>query len=348
MKAAMLKKIVEIKVEEFDKRYKDIPWIDEPLSIDDVIEPAISSDQILVKVSACGVCYTDIDIVEGRVQCNLPVIPGHQIVGKVVDVGKNVENYNVGDKVGVAWIWHTCGHCFYCKTGYENLCENFIATGCHVNGGYAEYIAVYSGYAYKLPEKLSDEYIAPLMCAGAVGYRALKLAQMNDGLRLGLFGFGSSAHIIMQIARKLYPSSEIYVFTRSEHHKNLAKKLGADWVGAPQDNPPKKLDRAIDFTPVGETIARALEVLNRGGRLVVNVIRKQTNINLDYAKHVWQEKEIKSVTNVTRIDVKNLLEITNTHSLDIHIQIYTLDEVNKALKDLKAARVKGSPVLKII
>jgi len=185
------------------------------------------------------------------------------------------------------------------------------------------------------------------MCAGAVGYRALKLVQMIDGLRLGLFGFGSSAHIVIQIARKLYPSSEIYVFTRSDHHKDLAKKLGADWVGNPQEDPPKKINRAIDFTPVGETVARALEVLDRGGKLVINVIRKQTDVNLDYLKHIWQEKELKSVANVTRADVKELLEIVKLHPIDIHIQSYTLNNVNKALRDLKMAKTKGSPVLRI-
>ncbi|MEM0371845.1 MAG: zinc-binding alcohol dehydrogenase family protein [Ignisphaera sp.] len=347
MKAAVLRNNVEIKAEEYSRRYPELPWVEEPLSIDDVDDPYINFNQALVKVAVCGVCYTDIDIIEGRVRCKLPVILGHQIVGKVVDIGKNVYGYNIGDKVGIAWIGHTCNKCFYCKSGQENLCEEFKATGCNIDGGYAEYVAVYSNYMYHVPRNLDDEYVAPLMCAGAVGYRALKLVQMIDGLRLGLFGFGSSAHIVMQIARKLYPSSEIYVFTRSDHHKDLAKKLGADWVGSPYEDPPKKINRAIDFTPVGETIARALEVLDRGGKLVVNVIRKQSSINLDYLKHVWQEKELKSVANVTRADVKELLEIVKLYPINIHIQIYTLNDVNKALRDLKMAKIKGSPVLRI-
>ncbi|MEM0490556.1 MAG: zinc-binding alcohol dehydrogenase family protein [Ignisphaera sp.] len=347
MKAAILRNNVEIKAEGYSRRYLELPWTEEPLSIDDVDDPHINFDQALVKVAVCGVCYTDIDIIEGRVRCKLPVILGHQIVGKVVDIGKNVNEYSIGDRVGIAWIGHTCNQCFYCRSGQENLCEEFKATGCHINGGYAEYVAVYSNYMYHVPKNLDDEYVAPLMCAGAVGYRALKLVQMIDGLRLGLFGFGSSAHIVMQIARKLYPSSEIYVFTRSDHHKDLAKKLGADWVGSPYEDPPKKINRAIDFTPVGETIARALEVLDRGGKLVVNVIRKQSSINLDYLKHVWQEKELKSVANVTRADVKELLEIVELYPINIHIQIYTLNDVNKALRDLKMAKIKGSPVLRI-
>lgn len=338
LKAAILKKISVVRVEDVEEG---------PLSIEDVHEPRIEPGQVLVKVSVCGVCYTDIDIIEGRVQCNLPVIPGHQIVGEVVDIGKDVDNVNIGDRVGIAWIAHTCGKCFYCRSDQENLCENFKATGCHVNGGYAEYTVAFKNYVYPLPKNIDNERVAPLLCAGAVGYRALKLSNIVDGLRLGLFGFGSSAHIIIQIARKLYPSSDIYVFTRSPQHQELARRLGADWVGHPYEDPPKKIDRAIDFTPVGEIIPRALEVLNRGGRLVINVIRKQTPIELDYVKHLWMEKEVKSVANVSRKDVMEFLKLVEKLGVDVEVQRYKFDEVNKALRDLKAARVVGSPVLRI-
>lgn len=347
MKAALLKEIAEIKVEELKRKYRDRPWIEDPLIITDVPEPYVDNNQVLIKVYACGICYTDIDIIEGRINCKIPVILGHQVVGKIVEVGKNVVEYNIGDRVGVAWVGRTCAHCSYCITTHENLCYNFKATGCHIDGGYAEYAFAYSDYVYLLPKNIDDEHVAPLLCAGAIGYRALKLINMVDGLRLGLFGFGSSAHIVIQIAKKLYPSSEIYVFTRSVHHQDLARRLGADWIGHPNEDPPKKIDRAIDFTPVGETIARALEVLDRGGKLVVNVIRKQTQIELEYIKHIWYEKEIKSVTNITRRDVKEFLDLIEKHnmSINIYIQRYRFEDINKALRELKAAKVQGSPVL---
>lgn len=347
MKAAILRNIAIIKVNEKQEKHDVTTLTDEPLVLEEVPEPDINGRQVLIKVTACGICYTDIDIIEGRIKCNLPIILGHQIVGRVVEIGKNVEGYSINDRVGVAWIGHTCGECRYCKSDQENLCENFTATGCHINGGYAQYTAAYGSYVYHLPKNIDDEQAAPMLCAGAVGYRALKLAQMVDGLRLGLFGFGSSAHIIIQVARKLYPSSEIYVFTRSPHHQELARKLGADWVGHPYENPPKKIDRAIDFTPVGEVVSRALEILDRGGKLVVNVIRKQTVIQLDYVKHVWLEKEVKSVANVTRKDVMEFLNIVSKYGVHVHVQSYKLEEVNKALRDLKSAKIAGSPILRV-
>jgi len=347
MKAAVLWGNAEIDIGG-ERRYPDLPLKRDPLDIVDRDVPSIGSDQILVKVYACGVCYTDIDIVEGRIKCKLPVVPGHQIIGRVVAIGDNVgDKIRIGDRVGIAWISWSCGKCYFCLSGQENLCSDFKATGCHIDGGYEEYVAVYADYVYRIPDIFSDYEAAPLLCAGAVGYRALRLANMRDGLKLGLFGFGSSAHIIIQIARKLYPSSEIYVFSRSEEHRELAKKLGADWTGKPSDNPPKKIDRAIDFTPVGETIARALELLERGGRLVINVIRKQTMVNLDYVHHLWMEREIKSVANVTRKDVIEFLEIASSIPVKPEVKLYRLDDVNQALRDLKAARVKGSPVLAI-
>ncbi|MEM1644317.1 MAG: zinc-binding alcohol dehydrogenase family protein [Ignisphaera sp.] len=346
MKAAVLKRISVIKVEDENRKEREEVYR-EPLVIEELPEPVVGKNQLLIKVSVCGVCYTDIDIIEGRIQCSIPVIPGHQIVGKIIDMGKGIEEFNIGDRVGIAWIGVTCSNCFYCRTSQENLCESFKATGCHIDGGYAQYTVAFKDYVYLLPKNIDDEHVAPLLCAGAVGYRALRLLNMVDGLRLGLFGFGSSAHIIIQIARKLYPSSEIFVFTRSIHHQEHAKKLGADWVGNPYEDPPKKIDRAIDFTPVGEIIGRAMEVLNRGGKIVVNVIRKQTPIVLDYVKHMWLEKEVKTVANVTRKDVIEFLKIVEKYGVDIHIQRYKFEEINKALRDLKAAKVVGSPILRI-
>jgi propanol-preferring alcohol dehydrogenase len=347
LKAAVLYELAEIEVEVVERRYPHLPLKREPLVVTDVQEPSVGRGQVLIRVEACGVCYTDIDIIEGRVACKLPLIPGHQVVGRVVEVGSDAAGLAPGDRVGVAWIGHACGSCTYCSRGLENLCVDFKATGCHIDGGYAEYTVAYADYVYKAPESVEATRLAPLMCAGAVGYRALKLTGLRDGERLGLFGFGASAHIVIQVARRLYPSSEIYVFTRSPEHQEMARRLGADWVGSPRDDPPRPVDKAIDFTPVGEMIARALEVLAPGGRLVVNVIRKQTPTSLVYDRHLWLEREVKTVANVTRRDVKELLEIAARWPIETHVEVYRLEEVNEALRRLKAARVKGSAVLRI-
>lgn len=347
MKAAVLYENAEIFVEGLPRRHLELPLKENPLEVVDVKDPSPGRGQVLVRVEACGVCYTDVDIVEGRVKCKLPVIPGHQVIGRVVEAPSE-SRVVAGDRVGVAWIAWTCGKCEYCRRGLENLCVEFKATGCHVDGGYAEYTVAYADYVYKVPSGINSAELAPLMCAGAVGYRALKLAGVFSGAKLGLFGFGASAHILIQVVRRLYPDVEVYVFSRSPEHREMARRLGADWVGHPhQDTPPKRLDRAIDFTPVGETIVRAMELLNRGGRLVVNVIRKQTPVNLIYEKHLWEEKEIKSVANVTRRDVEEFLEVISKYPVDVQVEEYRLEDVNKALRNLKAARVKGSAVLKI-
>lgn len=347
MKAAMLYEHSEIEVEGVPRRYPNLPLKKDPLELVDVEVPVPGDGQVLIRVEACGVCYTDVDVVEGRVSCKLPLIPGHQVIGRVVDFGPNVEGLVRGVRVGIAWVGKTCGSCHYCRAGLENLCPGFRGTGCDLDGGYAEFTVAYADYTYLVPNNVDAVSLAPLMCAGAIGYRALKLTNMVDGLRLGLFGFGSSAHIVIQIARYLYPSSEIYVFTRSKEHQELAKRLGADWVGSPYDTPPKPVDRAIDFTPSGEVVSRALEVLARGGKLVVNVIRKQTPINLTYEKHLWFEKEVRSVANITRNDVRELLEIIKRKPVEIHVEEYRLDQVNEVLRKLKAAKIKGSAVLRI-
>lgn len=346
MRAAILYENAEIYTGDSTRRYRDLPLKENPLVISDVEEPAPRRGQLLIEVEACGICYTDIDIIEGRVSCNLPVIPGHQVVGRVVEVAKE-GNVHVGERVGVGWIAECCGKCNFCKRGLENLCNDFKATGCHINGGYAEYIVTNLGYAFKLPSNADPIKAVPLMCAGAIGFRALRLLDMSDGLTLGLFGFGASAHILIQIIRKLYPSTQVFVFSRSKEHRELARHLGADWAGHPQENPPGKLDRAIDFTPVGETVVRALELLNRGGKLVINVIRKQTPITLIYERHLWEEKEVKSVANVARQDIEGLLNIIKDIPINVHTEVYKLEEVNYALRKLKAAQIRGSAVLKI-
>ncbi|NAZ14441.1 MAG: zinc-binding alcohol dehydrogenase family protein [Desulfurococcales archaeon] len=346
MKAAVLKEHAEIFVEGLSRRYPDLPLKEDPLEIIDMPLPTLEKNKILIEIEACGVCYTDIDIIEGRVRCKLPLVLGHQIVGRIVDTWRGHEDL-VGERVGVAWIGWSCGSCEYCRRGLENLCRSYKATGCDFDGGYAEYTTAYVDYIYRLPKDVDGVKLAPLMCAGSIGYRAYKLANISEGSRVGLFGFGSSAHIVIQIIRRLHPSTEIYVFSRGAEHRDLAKKLGADWTGHPSEDPPKKINVAIDFTPVGETISRALELMDRGGRLVINAIRKQTPVLLDYTRHLWEEKEIKSVANVTRDDVRNFIDFYVKNRIETHIQIYRLEDVNRALKDLKAARTKGSPVLKI-
>jgi propanol-preferring alcohol dehydrogenase len=346
LKAGLVNENAEIFVEGAPRRYQGLPIKENPVDIVDIPIPTVKRSQVLIEVEACGVCYTDIDIIEGRVKCKLPVIPGHQIVGKVIESDKGIEHI-MGKRVGVAWIGQTCGSCEYCKRGLENLCTSFKATGCDFDGGYAEYTTAFIDYVYELPKSVEPEKLAPLLCAGSVGYRAYRLAEIFDGARVGLFGFGSSAHIIIQVIRRLHPSTEIYVFSRGAEHRELAKRLGADWVGQPSENPQKRLHIAIDFTPVGETVTRALELLDRGGRLIINTIRKQTPILLDYAKHLWEEREVKSVANVTREDVKEFIKYYARYGIETHIHIYKLEEVNKALRDLKAARTRGTPVLKI-
>lgn len=346
MKAGLVKENAEIFVEGAQRRYPELPLKEEPVEIVDMLIPVVKENRVLIEVEACGVCYTDIDIIEGRVRCKLPVVPGHQIVGRVVEAGKGVEHI-IGKRVGVAWIGKTCNSCEFCKRGLENLCVDFKATGCDLDGGYAEYTVAFTEYVYELPKAIEAEKLAPLLCAGSIGYRAFRLAGVFDGARVGLFGFGSSAHIVIQIIRRLYPSAEIHVFSRGAEHRELAKRLGADWTGHPSENPPRKLHIAIDFTPVGETVARALELLEKGGRLVINAIRKQTPVLLDYAKHLWEEKEVKSAANVTREDVKKFIELYTKYGIETHVQTYRLEEVNKALRDLKAAQIRGAPVLKI-
>lgn len=345
MRAAILRELAEIEVEGLPRRYPHLPLKREPLSIEEIEEPSPREGQVLIEVEACGVCYTDVDTVEGRVRCKLPLIPGHMIVGRVVE--DRAAGGLSGKRVGVAWIAGSCGKCDFCRRGLENLCPDFKATGCDVDGGYAEYAVADAGYVHPLPGNADPVRLAPLLCAGAVGYRAYKLAGIRDGYRVGLFGFGSSAHIVIQVIRKLNPSAEVYVFSRSEEHREMAKRLGADWVGHPSEDPPRKLNAAIDFTPVGETVARALELLERGGRLVINVIRKQTPVSLDYERHLWEEREVKSVANVTRADVRELVGLAAKYGIETRVSEYRLEEANRALRDLKAAKVAGSPVLRV-
>ncbi len=326
-----------------------------PLRMLEVPTPEPREGEILIKVIACGVCHTELDEIEGRTPPpRLPVILGHEVVGMVERLGKGASKHKIGDRVGVAWLFSTCGKCKFCRSGRENLCPEFRATGRDANGGYAQFMVVPEDSAYPIPPKFGDFEAAPLLCAGVIGYRSLRLTGIQDGESLGLFGFGASAHIVLQLSKYLYPNSEVFVFTRpgQKGHQELAKKLGADWVGATGDDPPKKLSRAIDFTPAWTPIVEGLRVLERGGRLVINAIRKENRdreylLNLDYASHLWLEKELKSVANVTRRDALEFLPLAEKAGIRPEIQLFELEEANKALTLLKEGKIQGAAVLRI-
>jgi propanol-preferring alcohol dehydrogenase len=325
----------------------------EPLAMVSLPEPVPEDNGVLIKVTACGVCHTELDEIEGRTTPPvLPVIPGHQVIGQVVAAGSDVKDLNIGDRVGVAWIFSSCGECSYCLEGKENLCSGFKATGRDANGGYAEYITVPAKSAHRIPDIFTDSQAAPLLCAGAVGYRSVKLTGLKNGQNIGLTGFGASGHIVLQIIRYSFPDSKIFVFARSTNERDFAMELGATWSGDTTDNVPEQLDCIIDTTPVWKPVVAAMQNLKPGGRLVINAIRKEGIdknylLSLDYSTHLWMEKEIKSVANVTRNDVKEFLEIASKIPIIPEVQEYKLEDANIALSELKRRKIRGAKVLVI-
>jgi propanol-preferring alcohol dehydrogenase len=324
---------------------------EKPLKLVELPTPIPGRNQILIKVSTCGVCHTEIDEIEGRVApSRLPMILGHEIVGRVESSGQGAGKLKKGDRVGIAWINWTCGCCAFCLKGEENLCDKAKWTGKDAHGGYAQYTVAPEDFVYPIPERFSDVKAAPLLCAGVIGYRALRLSGMKDGSILGLYGFGASAHIVIQVVKHKYPAGKVFVFTRpkQEEHQNLAKQLGANWVGATGDTPPEKLNCAIDFTPVGEPVRQALRNLQKGGRVVINAIRKTTPIpELDYTEHLWYEKEVKSVANVTRRDAQEFLPLAAEIPIVPETQEFKLEEANEALILLKQGKMHGAGILKM-
>ncbi len=322
-----------------------------PLKLVDIPIPKPQENEILIKVLTCGVCHTELDEIEGRTSPKFfPIILGHQIVGRVTKLGKNSSKYKINDRVGVAWIFSSCGKCKFCMEGNENLCNEFQATGRDANGGYAEYMVVNENYAYKIPDNFSDSETAPLLCAGAIGYRSLKLTDLKDGENIGLTGFGASAHLVLKLIKYIYPNSKVFVFARSREEQNFALELGAYWSGNIEDKSPEKLSAIIDTTPVWKPIIESLKNLTSEGRLVINAIRKENldkNIlsELDYEKHLWMEKEIKTVANVTRKDVQEFLELAAKIPIKPEYQEYKLEEANIALIELKDRKIKGAKVL---
>jgi len=328
---------------------KTSPIEEKPLEPADLPPPMPADNQILVKVSVCGACHTDLDEVEGRLKpTRLPIVLGHQIVGTVEDKGKKVTRFNIEDRVGITWLYSACGTCNFCQMGQENLCDQAKWTGKDVNGGYAEYMVISEGFAYLLPKKFSDSEAAPLLCAGVIGYRTLRLAEITDGQIVGLFGFGASAHIVIQIIKYKFPNSPVFVFTKTAEHAKLAEALGAAWTGRSGDQPPAKLNKAMDFTPVGECVRDALAILDRGGRLVINAIRKETAVpQLDYARYLWLEREIKSVANVTRADAEQFLPLAAQIPIVPTIEEFELAEANEVLIRLKHSKLRAAAVLNI-
>lgn len=324
-----------------------------PLSLTDIPEPVPSEYDLLIKILACGVCHTEIDEIEGRTPPPVyPVVPGHQVIGIIEGKGDKVTKFNIRDRVGVGWIFSSCGKCEYCLEGNDNLCENFKATGRDVNGGYEEYMVVPENSAFLIPEIFSDSEAAPLLCAGAIGYRSVKLSGLKDGQSLGLTGFGASAHIVLKMVKYKFPNTKIYVFARSGKEREFAVELGAEWSGDTLTECPEKLNCIIDTTPVWMPVVEALANLKPGGRLVINAIRKEdTDKNyltkIDYTKHLWMEKEIKSVANVSTSDIEYFLHIASEIPLKPEYQEYKLEDANVALLELKQGKIRGAKVLKM-
>lgn len=309
----------------------------------EVPEPKPGPGEVLLRIGACGVCHTDLHTVEGELSPpKLPVIPGHQVVARVEELGEGVRRFKAGDRVGVAWLNRTCGTCEYCRRDLENLCGSAKFTGYHVDGGYAEYAVVSEDFAYPIPTGFGDAEAAPLLCAGVIGYRALRLSEIASGGRLGLFGFGASAHLAIQIAR--HWDCEVYVFTRSREHMQLAEKLGAAWTGTSKDVPPKALTNAIIFAPAGEIVHDALKALDKGGTLAINAIYLSPIPELKY-EIIYEERTLRSVTASTRADAEGLLKLAGEIPIKTEIETFPLEDANRALIALKNSEIQGAAVL---
>lgn len=316
-----------------------------PLEWAEIAKPKPGHGEVLVRVLACGVCHTELDEIEGRTAPpKLPIVLGHEVVGRVDRLGTGAVRLKEGDRVGVGWIHSSTGR------ADENLSPEFRATGRDVNGGYAEYMTVPEKYAYAIPEIFPNEKAAPLLCAGAIGYRSLQLAGIKNGENLGLTGFGGSAHLVLQLSHHLFPKTKVFVFARDENSRDFARKLGADWTGDTSDRAPELLHAVIDTTPAWRPVVEALANLRPGGRLVINAIRKDDAdqhylSNLRYQDHLWMEKEIKSVANITHRDIRKFLSVAAKIPIEPEVETYAFRDANRALSELKHLNVKGSKVL---
>lgn len=340
------------------ERLGDVNPLQPPLRLVQHSEPTLAPGEVLLKVTRCGVCHTELDEIEGRTPPpRLPVILGHQVVGVVEERSgdfsrQTTEVVTTGQRVGVAWIASACGKCRHCLAGNENLCAEFRATGRDLDGGYAEYMKVRAEFVHPIPEAFSDSEAAPLLCAGAIGYRSLRLSNVQDGQNIGLMGFGGSNHLVLKIVRYKYPNAKIFVFSRNPSEREFALSLGAAWAGAIDQSPLEGLDAVIDTTPVWGPVNEALKVLSPGGRLVINAIRKEETdrevlSRLDYPSQLWMEKEIKSVANVTRADVREFLQLAAEAGIKPEFQEYELKDANQALMEMKQGKIRGAKVLRI-
>ena len=317
-----------------------------PLALTEAVVPEPGFGEVLVRVEVCGVCRTDLHVVEGDLAPQrAELVPGHQVVGRIARCGPGVATWRDGERVGIAWLQRSCGACRFCARGDENLCLDPRFTGWHANGGFAEYALAPASFVYRVPESLPAREIAPLLCAGIIGYRALVRSRARRGSRLGLWGFGASAHIAIQVARHL--GCEVYVFSRATLHGDLARELGAAWVGGSNDVPPVPLDAAILFAPAGELVPVALERLDRGGTLALAGIHLSDVPALDYQRHLFQERTLTSVTANTREDGRVLLHLAGAIPIRTHTTLYPLERANEALDDLKNDRLRGAAVLEL-
>lgn len=320
------------------------PVEENPLEITDLPLPEPGLEEIRLRVRTCGICHTDLHTVEGDIPLpRLPVVPGHQVVGVVEAVGEKVGRFALGQRVGVPWLYRTCGVCEFCRQGRENLCRQARFTGLHADGGYAEAVVVHQDFAYPVPEPFSDETAAPLLCAGIIGYRAWRLSGVRPGERLGMWGFGASAHITLQMAR--HWGCPVYVFTRGEGHRRLAKELGAAWVGGAEELPPAPVHGGIIFAPAGWLVPKALRVLERGGTLALAGVTMTPIPELDYDDLLYWERTVRSVANFTRQDAAEFLSLAAEIPVQIAVQTFPLEAANEALLALKQGQINGAGVL---
>ena len=317
-----------------------------PLRAAELPMPEPAAGELLVRVRVCGVCHTDLHVAEGDLTpSKLPIVPGHQAVGVVEKLGAGAAGFKTGDRVGIAWLRWTCGECRFCAAGNENLCEGAKFTGLDADGGYAQFACVPAAFAYPIPEGYRDEEAAPLLCAGIVGYRALRRSGIRPGGRLGLYGFGASAHIVLQIAR--HWKCEVYVFTRAERHQKLARELGAAWVGRAEQEPPRKLDGAISFAPAGALVPEMLRAVDKGGTVALAGVAMSATPPLDYRRCLYHEKSLTSVANATRQDGRDLLALARELRIEVRTEPFPLSDANRALRMVKESRIEASAVLTI-
>lgn len=317
-----------------------------PLEIAHLDAPIPKRKHVRIKVKACGVCHTDLHEVEGElVAPNLPRVIGHEIVGLVEELGEDASRFQLGQRVGVPWLYRTCGKCRFCISGKENLCESAKFTGFDVDGGYAEFMVVDEDFAYPIPERFSDANAAPLLCAGVVGYRSLRLSEVKPGQRLGLFGFGATAHVVIQVA--LHWGCEVYVFSRAEENRRLAESLGASWTGTPKDTPPHKVDSAISFAPSGPLTLDALSALEKGGTLSLGSIYMDPIPQMDYDQYLYNERTVRSVTAATRQDAVDILRLADEIPIRTNVHAFDMEDANEALLMMKRSQIRGAGVLHV-